>query len=100
MLSASYQDRVCHVSCHDRDDYPSCHRRLFGLRRIIAQETLLLLLSGDGAQSPGQAAYFAKNSASEQMDFSLFSHKPHSSSSLTRPSYKSLPNTCVSCEYR
>ena len=32
--------------------------------------------------------------------FSLSVLKPRSSSSLTRISYKSLPNTCVRCEYR
>jgi hypothetical protein len=56
--------------------------------------------TGDGAQSPGQPAYFARNSVSERMDFSLSSDKPRSSSSRTRPSYKSLPNACASCEYR
>ena len=59
-----------------------------------------LLLTGDSAQNPRQSAYFAKNPASERMDFNLSSPKPRSSSSLTRPSYKSLPNTCLSCEYR
>ena len=50
------------------------------------------------AQIPGQAAYVAKNSANERIDFSLSSRKPLSSSSLTLPSYRSLPNTCVNCE--
>ena len=46
------------------------------------------------------ASSCAKNCASERMDFSLSSPKPRSSSSLSRPSYKSRPNTCVSREYR
>ena len=40
----------------------------------------------------------AKNLAKERIDFSLSSRKPRSSSSLSRFSYKSLPNTCVSRE--
>ena len=42
----------------------------------------------------------AKNLAKERIGFSLSSRKPRSSSSLTRPSCKSLPKTCVSWEYR
>jgi hypothetical protein len=72
-------------------------RRLFC---VDAVQHCQLLLPGISAQSPGQSAYFAKSSASERIDFSLSSDKPRSSSSLTRPSYKSLPNTSLSCEYR
>src|ERR1700756_2411053 len=56
--------------------------------------------TGDSAQNAGQAASSAKNLAKERIVFSLSSLKPRSSSSLTRVSYKSLPNTCVRCEYR
>ena len=42
----------------------------------------------------------AKNLAKERIDFSLSSRNPPNSSSPSRFSYKSLPNTCVSCEYR
>jgi hypothetical protein len=59
-----------------------------------------LLLSGDSAQNAGQAASSAKNLAKERIVFNLSSLKPRSSSSLTRVSNKSLPNTCVRCEYR
>src|SRR4029077_9186889 len=59
-----------------------------------------LLLTGDSAQNADQAASSAKNLAKERIGFSLSSRKPCSSSSRSRFSYKSLPNTCVSCEYR
>src|ERR1700674_4705577 len=90
--------------------YVDRHRnlRLCGLEAANSASTLRSIVNGCyqalalslGAQSPGQSAYFAKSSASERIDFSLSSDKPRSSSSLTRPSYKSLPNTCLSCEYR
>ncbi len=57
-----------------------------------------LAITGDSAQNAGQAASSAKNLAKEQIDFSLSSRKPRSSSSRSRFSCKSLPNTCVSCE--
>src|SRR5208282_6152703 len=60
----------------------------------------LLTKTGVSAQNAGQAASSAKNLAKERIDASLSSRKPHSSSSRSRFSYKSLPNTCVSCEYR
>src|SRR5450631_4850612 len=56
--------------------------------------------TGHSAQNAGQAASSAKNLAKERIVFCLSSLKPRSSSSLTRVSYKSLPNTCVRCEYR
>jgi hypothetical protein len=54
----------------------------------------------DSAQNVGQAASSAKNLAKERIDFSLSSRNPRGSSSLSRFSHKSLPNTCVSREYR
>jgi len=42
----------------------------------------------------------AKNLSKERIDFSLSSRNPPNSSSPSRFLYKSLPNTCVSCEYR
>jgi hypothetical protein len=55
---------------------------------------------GLNTQNAGQAASSAKNLAKERIVFSLSSLKPRSSPSLTRVSYKSLPNTSVRCEYR
>ena len=45
-----------------------------------------------------QAASSAKNLAKGRIDFSLSSRKPRRSSFTSRLSYKSLPNTCFSCE--
>src|ERR1039458_7040958 len=56
--------------------------------------------SGHSAQNADQAASSAKNLAQERIGFSLSSRKPRSSSSRSRFSYKSLPNTSVSREPR
>ena len=55
--------------------------------------------TGDSAQNGGQDASSAKNLAKERIGFSLSSHKPRSSFSLSRFSYKSLPKTCMGCEW-
>ena len=57
-----------------------------------------LVMESIALRIAGQAAYFAKNWATERIEFSLSSCKPRSSSSRSRFSYKSFPNTCVSCE--
>jgi hypothetical protein len=72
---------------------------LLGLYLLVWWVRCQLLLT-DIAQNPGQAALSSKNLARERIRVNLSSCKPRSSFSRIRPSYKSLPNTCVSCEYR
>ena len=59
-----------------------------------------LLMEGHFTQNASQAASSAKNLAKERIAFSLSSRRPRSSSSPSRFSYKSLPNTSVSREPR
>jgi len=70
------------------------------MTRILEVHQCQLVKSGDSAQNLGQAAFSDKNVANERINFSLSSRNPSSSSSQSRCSCKSLPKTCVSCEYR
>jgi len=52
-----------------------------------------LTLSGVSAQNASEAALSPRNLAGERIDFILSSRSPGRSSSLSRFSYKRLPNT-------
>jgi hypothetical protein len=74
-----------------RESKPNSHREAKATAPVLDS-------TRDSAQNAGQAASSAKNLAKERIGFSLSSRKPRSSSSRSRPSCKSLPNTCVSRE--
>src|SRR6266404_7349475 len=77
------------------------HGQWIGMRHASESETdRTIAVANDSAQNAGQAASSARKFAIERIDFSLSFPKPRTSSSRRRFSCKSLPNTCVSSEYR
>src|SRR6266576_355550 len=79
-----------------------CELPTFWARYVDFEEfpTSQLTKTGHFVQTADQAACSAKNLAQERIGFILSSRKPRSSSSRSRFSYKSLPNTSVSREPR